>query len=529
MRAIPTPRPSVPLRLPVPPAVLLVAASLVATSACAQVPPPSEAPAAPGLAVPADSVRADLALFRRAARAYHPGLDKYGQRAAFERHLDSLDAALAGRGAPVPEGGAVLLVASALHVLADGHTEVTPVDQDPALRERLWGGRAVLPFAFRIVAGGEDERRLVVTSDLTGSLPPGTEVREIDGRPVGAVLDRLLAYASGDGRGTDALRLARLAVPTRAFDWLARSDFDAFYPLAFPDAPERAALVVRRPASSDWALVAVGRLTRDERETRAQEAGVLPPENEASWTTRMVGPETALVRLGTFSTWGFETPPDTLLARTFRDLERRGVRRLVLDVRGVPGGNLGALAVARYLTAEPVRCLGDATVVAAQRPDPAFFPYLEAYGGGDGWKNPLPDAAVEPMPDGRYRLLVGPPCVSPPVPPEAFGGEVTVLADAWNESATFSLLRVVRDQGLGTVVGRPAGGNLRGLTAGIVLRLRLPRTGLVVTLPLLSSVPEGDPADGPLVPDVIVEWTAEDVAAGRDPDLATALDALDGP
>ena len=284
-----------------------------------------------------------------------------------------------------------------------------------------------------------------------GSLPPGTEVARIDGRPVGEVIGRLARFASGDGRGVDGLRRARLAVPTHAFDGYARSDFDAYYPLVYPDTPERATLLVRRPSMSGWAPVAVNRLTRDERDTRAQAAGVLPPADEDSWTARVLERGTALVRLGTFSTWGFETNPDTLLARTFRDLKRRGARRLVLDIRGVPGGNLGALAVARYLSTEPVRCLGDATVIAARVPAPAFFPYLEAYGGGDGWKNPLPDAAVEPLPDGRYLLLAGPTCASPPVPAEAFDGPVAVLADAWNESATFNLLRVVREQGLGTI------------------------------------------------------------------------------
>lgn len=504
-----------------------LAVLLVTASACAQTPPRPEAPAGLGRGVSADSVRADLALLGGAVAAYHPGLAKYGQRAAFEAHFDSLDAALAGRDEPVAHGEAVLLVASALHVLADGHTEVTPVDQNSELRERLWGGRAVLPFAFRILTEKGGERRLVVTTDLTdaGALPLGTEIKEIDGRAVGDVLDRLLDVASGDGRGTDALRLARLAVPEEAFEWLARSDFDAFYPLLYPTSSAQTALVVRRPGSADYAPAVVERLTRAEREARA--ASSRPPTDEALWTSRMIGPETALVRLGTFATWGFMTPPDTLLARIFRDLKRRRVGRLVLDVRGVPGGNLGASSVARYLTTETVACLGDATVVAARVPDLAFFPYLEAYGGGDGWKRPLPEAAVEPLADGRYRLLAGPPCERPPVPAEAFGGPVVVLADAWNESATFGLLRIVQGQELGTVVGRAAGGNLRGLTAGIVLRLRLPRTGLVVTLPLLSSVPDGNPPDGPLVPDVAVEWTSNDVAAGRDPDIDAALAALD--
>ena len=508
---------------------LVVLASLSAflhTWAQAQTPPGSL-----GAPLPAGSVGADLRLLREAVTAYHSGLNKYGQQARFEAHLHALDVALAARSVPVPEGEAVLLVASALRVLSDSHTEVTPVDQDTELRERLWGGRTVLPFAFRVVGDEDDGYHLVVTADLTdaSALPRGTEVAEIDGHSVSDVLERLLAYASGDGAGTDALRLARLSVPETAFELSSRADFDAFYPLLYSATSDRVPLVVRQPGTADWRPIVVERLTRAERAERAYAGRSVPPTGEASWMTRMIGPETALIRLGTFATWGFETPPDTLLARIFRDLKQRGTRRLVLDVRGVPGGNLGALAVARYLTTEPVSCLSDATVVAAQEPDPAFFPYLEAYGGGDGWKRPLPDAAVEPLPDGQYRLLAEPPCQPPPVPAEAFGGPVAVLADAWNESATFSLLRVVREQALGTIVGRPAGGNLRGLTAGIVLRLRLPRTGLVVALPLLSSVPSGEPADGPLIPDVTVEWTAADIAAARDPDLDIALSVLGDP
>ncbi|MGB3542425.1 MAG: hypothetical protein WBA11_05805, partial [Rubrivirga sp.] len=100
-----------------------------------------------------------------------------------------------------------------------------------------------------------------------------------------------------------------------------------------------------------------------------------------------------------------------------------------------------------------------------------------------------------------------------------------------NESATFRLLRAVREFGLGAVVGRPAGGNLAGTTGGVFVLLRLPRTGLAVDLPLFAYRPasgSGDapPVRGPLVPDVHVRWTADDVAAGRDPDVEAALEWL---
>ena len=474
-----------------------------------------------------DSVRADLAMLQGALAAYHPGLDRYGQRADLAAAADSLDGVLAQRTAGLSEAEAVVAFARVLHVAADGHTVIAPRDQSDGLRERLWGGLTALPFAFRVLAKPD---RLVVTRDLTDrqQLPRGTEVVEIDGRPVGHVLDRLQALAPGDGRGTDALRRARLAVPETEVGPAEWPDFDDFYGLVFPPSSDSVSLTVRFPGTDRLHHVAAEWVSRGERAERMRAAGALVPPDEGSWTTRALDDSTALVRLGTFATWGFETPADTLLARTFRALRQRGVRRLVLDVRGVVGGNLGARTVARYLTTDPLGCLGDVTVVASDRPDPAFSPYLAALGGGDGWKQPLPVGAVEPRADGRFRLLVDPGCAEEPAQPNAFGGPVAVLADEWNESATFSLLRLVRDQRLGVVVGRPAGGNLRGLTAGVVLRLTLPRTGVVVTLPLLAGVPPGAPPDAALEPDVRVEWTADDVAAGRDPDIEAALCALGG-
>ncbi len=474
-----------------------------------------------------DSVRADLALLQGALAAYHPGLDRYGQRADLAASADSLDAALAHRTAPLSEAEAVVAFARVLHVAADGHTVIAPRDQSDGLRERLWGGPSTLPFAFRVLTNPD---RLVVTRDLTDRqrLPRGTEIVEVEGRPVEEVLDRLQALAPGDGRSTDALRRARLAVPETEIGPAKWPDFDDFYGLVFPPSSDSMSLTVRLPGTDRLRHVTVGWVSRVERVERMRAAGALAPPDEGSWTTRALDDSTALVRLGTFATWGFGTPADTLLARTFRALRQRGILRLVLDIRGVVGGNLGARTVARYLTTEPLGCAGDQTVVASDRPDPTFFPYLAAFGGGEGWKQPLPAGAVEPRPDGRFRLLVGPGCAQEPAPPEAFGGPVAVLADEWNESATFSLLRLVRDQQLGVIVGRPAGGNLRGLTAGVVLRLTLPRTSIVVSLPLLASVPPGSPPDAALDPDVWVEWTADDVAAGRDPDIEAALCALGG-
>ena len=486
------------------------------------------APPAPAQrAHPADSVRADLALLRGALAAYHPALDKYGQRAEVEAHVDSIDAALAVRAAPVASREAAALVAGVLAEVRDGHTRINPLNQTPATRDALWGGRAALPFTFRIVGPAGDER-LAVGHDLSpdGALPRGTQVVTVGGLTVARWLDRLAALSPGDGRGARALRRARLetAGPDLAEDGWPLADVLA--PLAFPALSDTVALTVRRPGAHADQPVRVARLTRAGRADRLREAGALTFTDERSWETRVLDGETGYLRLGSFLSYQFSTPADTLLARSLRDLRARGARRLVLDVRGVPGGTLGAETVARFLTSAPVPCRGDAVEVASDRADPTFFPYLSSMGQGDGWKQPLPGAALRPLPGGRSELLVVPPCEVRPAPADAWAGPVAVLADAHNVSATFGLLRLVRENRLAVVVGRPAGGTLRGISGGVFVLLRLPRTGLAVDLPLFTYRPAGAPPDGPLVPDVRVEWTASDVERARDPDLEAALAAL---
>ena len=504
----------------------------VAVAAVACAPRSPVAQPAPSGAYASDSVRADLALLRGALDAYHPALGMHDQRGEVEAHFDSLDAALAARQGPVRPREAAALVARALAVVRDGHTRLNPLNQSDEVQASLWDGRAALPFTF-VLVGEPGAERLAVTHDLTGrgALPPGTEVLAVDGLDAAHWLDRLQALSPGDGRGTDSLRRARLATSRADLTERGWPLADVLAPLAFPDVPTRARLVVRRPGSSTESHVVARRLTRDERTERLGAAGALGFQDERAWETRMLDGATGYLRLGSFLSYQFAEPADTLLARALGGLRRQGARRLVLDVRGVQGGTLGGERVARYLAPRALPCLGETVEIASDRADPDFFPYLSAMGQGDGWKQPLPPQAVRLLGDGRFELLAAPPCSAGPPPEGAWDGPVAVLADAHNESATFRLLRAVREFGLGAVVGRPAGGNLAGTTGGVFVLLRLPRTGLAVDLPLFAYRPasgSGDapPVRGPLVPDVHVRWTADDVAAGRDPDVEAALEWL---
>ncbi|HEU0077803.1 MAG TPA: S41 family peptidase [Longimicrobiaceae bacterium] len=107
-----------------------------------------------------------------------------------------------------------------------------------------------------------------------------------------------------------------------------------------------------------------------------------------------------------------------------------------------------------------------------------------------------------------------------------FRGRTFVLVDASNSSATFEFALAARLSRLATPVGQPTGGNQRGINGGAFFFLRLPRSGIEVDVPLIGFFPDGERPDAGIVPNVLVEPGADDVARGVDTELRAVLELL---
>jgi hypothetical protein len=78
---------------------------------------------------------------------------------------------------------------------------------------------------------------------------------------------------------------------------------------------------------------------------------------------------------------------------------------------------------------------------------------------------------------------------------------------------------------LGTLVGQATGGNQRGITGGAFFFLRLPKSHIETDVPLIGQFPiaAGPLPDAGIEPDVYVQPRLEDIAAGRDAELAEVM------
>jgi C-terminal processing protease CtpA/Prc len=346
---------------------------------------------------------------------------------------------------------------------------------------------------------------------------------------VAQILADLMPYSRADG-GNDAKRVSNLEVQGND----RYEAFDVYFPLVHPrDDSQPLRLDVRLASGEPVRKLQVVMMPASAR--RAVEGA---PRGETNpWTYREVQPGVGLLTMPTWALYNSKFGWEAYLDQLFTELVARGTADLIIDLRGNEGGDsvgdrILAHLVSKDSAGEPVeRRTRYRSVPAALRPyldtwDKSFF----------DWG----DAAVDAG-NGFYRLTKydndADGAVIKPVAPR-YPGRVWVLVGAVNSSATFEFASAVQRERLGTLVGQPTGGNQRGITGGAFFFLRLPRTGFEVDLPLIGQFPmTTQPVpDAGIEPDVFVQPRVEDIAEGRDAELAAVMErisaarkATDGP
>jgi hypothetical protein len=428
-----------------------------------------------------------------------------------------MDASFASLEASVRNGATLLDAFRAFSLFAAkircGHTYLNPYNQSDAVRAALVDAPH-LPFHFRWLRG-----RMIVTESLApeAHIAPGTEITAVDGTRAADILARLLPVARADG-ANDAKRIANLE--RRGLDRFEA--FDVAYTLFFAHSAGSFVLDVVDPDG-----VARRVSVSDSPPMGGQRAGEKGQRDESAplWSLQFLDGHTGYLAMPTWVTYDTKWDWKGDLRRAFTELDARRATSLIVDLRGNEGGtDVGDLLVGHYLDAPlhvdglerwtRYRRVPDDLRANLQTWDKSFF----------DWG----DAAI-PRGDGFFRLTRYDDApggdVLAPLAPRATS-KLIVLVDSANSSATFQFAEVVKRHHLGTLVGEPTGGNQRGINGGAFFFLHLPKSGLEIDLPLIGRFPaDGDTErlpDSGLTPDWLVETSAADIAAGRDPVLSRA-------
>jgi hypothetical protein len=449
-------------------------------------------------------IAGDIAVLRDAYETLHPGLYRYNTPQEMGARFDTLARAW-GRDQSLAE--AFLSLSRLLATVRCGHTYANFYNQSDAVVSGLFAGRNRLPFHFCWL--GE---QMVVLRNFSADarFVPGTEILSIDGRSAGRVLRELMAVARADG-GNDDKRRSLLEV--RGLDGF--ETFDVFYPLVFEGAQDGFVLRARSPTGPTFhATVAAIDLT----ERRASMPAGADNNNAPAWTLTFPQDSAALLTMPGWALYNSSWDWRAFLDDAFIQLNERRIARLIVDLRGNEGGlDCGDEVIARLIDAPLTRESYDRRVRYRRVPD-RLNQYL------DTWDNSFRDwgADATARDDGFFDLVSE---GNRPIEPKGprFAGAVKVLIDAANSSATFQFANIVRANRLVTLIGAPTGGNQRGINGGAFFFLRLPASGLECDLPLIATFPRTPRPDAGIAPDVRIEPSIEDLAAGRDPVLAAAL------
>jgi hypothetical protein len=471
---------------------------------------PAQASDAGGAQLEGAGLVADIDLLERVYTRLHPGLYRYATPALTAKRLQALRTELAS-GATRAE--AFIAFSRFAATVRCGHTQANFYNQSKEVQQALFeSGNGRLPFHFRwlsgrmvVVRNGSDEPRLVA----------GTEVLSIDGVAVRTILQRLLPLARADG-SNDGKRIAQMQVLGED----RYEAFDVYLPLLFPRFGERFDLRVRVPGTR-----AVQRMTVRGLSDAERQAMRISPERDpdaAAWTLQPLRPGIALLRMPDWALYDSRWDWRTDLQQTFAALVRDATGTLIIDLRGNEGGVGVGDELLAHLTQRPLTLTHYRQRVRYRSLPDAFRPYLTTW---DASFRDWGDRAV-PFDEDYFNLTRWQPADVPetlaPKPPY-FSGQVLVLVDAANSSATFEFAQRIKSSGLGTLIGQTTGGNLRGINGSAFFFLRLPNSGIELDLPLVAQFPAEDMPDAGVEPDLAVENTAQDIASGRDAVLAAAI------
>lgn len=463
--------------------------------------------------VKAEDLKADVDVLEKAYTELHPGLYRYNTSAQIEADFKRLREDL---NHDQPRRQAYLALSTFAAKIRCGHTYANFYNQPKEVVEELFSGRDRVPFYFVWI-----ENEMVVTRDFTpeAALPVGTRIQKVNGLDAPAILKRLMTVARADG-SNDAKRVALLEV-NGDDRW---ETFDIFYPLFFPLRSATFNLLVRKPGEARSTLVRADALTPEQRlqPIKDREEALKGGSAEVFEWKYLAGGE-AYLRMPSWALYDSKWDWKSWLNEHLDDLAKRKAPALIIDLRGNEGGqDVGNVILSRLVRSD-LQLSSTRRLVRYRKVPDELSPHL------DTWDQSFKDwgeSAVE---------LDAPWPTAPPVKyfhlkkydddengdvikPEGvhFPGRVYVLVDSNNSSATFQFAQVIQQNRLGTLVGRPTGGNQRGINGGAFFFLRLPHSKLEMDLPLIGSFPDSAKPDAGLTPDALVKTTAADIAAHRD-------------
>lgn len=452
-------------------------------------------------------IKEDFEVLKKALVALHPGVYRYHTPENLEREFAKIEAKL---NKPLSENDAFLLFSQLTEKIKCGHTYLNPYNQNSIVRDRIFNAKTFLPFYFRIIDG----RTIVTENASPNPLPVGSEITKINGIPVKEILAKLLTVTKGDGNSTLEHRINSIEL-TR-FEAERYAPFDMYFPLFFPIKDEKFSIEAIDFATKTRSVFQVPAVTKADRKQEMAKRYGKTPSYDDGWKFEIQENSTAYLKVENFITWRLKTIKfKEFLASSFAALRTKNIKNLIIDVRGNGGGDMDpGFDISRYLAKEKLPPYAESRrLVRSVSANPELAKYLSTYDDAimNGVKGGLSASQYRKF-DANYFEIIGRedyPAVEPYE--NRFTGRTFIISDSSNASATFQFLDYIQQNRLATIVGQTTGGNKQGINGGNYLFLTLPNSKAEIDIPLYFESPMREQKDQPIVPDILVKRSPNDI------------------
>jgi uncharacterized protein (TIGR03435 family) len=441
-------------------------------------------------------LRRDLRVVSEALQEGHPGIYRYTPKPELDRVFDRAAAQLSH---PMTALEFYRVLAPAVARVKCGHTALRP---SRAIQQRL-AAEPLLPVETAILGG-----KVYVARDFSeGGKLPGADILAINNVAIGSILASMLAVVHGDGDSATA------GPYQLSHDFgFARN----LYLIAGLQSPFRVRYATGGTVAEE---TFTGMLLKSMREAE-QNRDPRPQAGNATWRL-LEGRSTGVLKITAFAgAPEGDVPWSAFFQRVFTELREKNVSKVILDVRDNGGGEdeLGRELFA-YFADGPFRYYRDLIV---NKLSFHFFQYVPD-------RTPLPanvHEMVKPGADGKYHVVGHPNWgVQQPTAPH-FGGKVVVLINGGSFSTTCEFLAALHNHGGPTFVGEETAGGYYGNTSGADVSMVLPSSKLILPVQLVGyymAIEGATQGAHGIRPDQAVEYSIEDILAGRDRAMEMAM------